>query len=71
MVAGFTENDTFRSNQIREGLITRNDGLEKAKEENKIRWSSFQWYCKTIGINWLDAVNTINKIKPIFTNFIN
>lgn len=70
MVAGFTENDTFRSNQIREGLITRNDGLEKVKDENKIRWSSFQWYCKTIGINWLDAVNTINKIKPIFTNFI-
>ena len=66
MVAGFTENDTFRSNQIREGLISRSDGLVKIKEENKIRWSSFQWYCKTIGISWIDAIKTINSIKPLF-----
>ncbi len=70
LIAGFTENDTFRSNQIREGLITRDQGLAKVKLENEIRWSSFQWYCKTIGLDWVDAVNTINKVKPIFTDYI-
>ena len=68
LIAGFTENDTFRSNQIREGLLTRAEGLERVNEENKIRWSSLQWYCKTIGINWVDTINIINKIKPIYQN---
>ena len=34
VVAGFTENDTFRSNQIREGLITRKEALRKLEIEN-------------------------------------
>jgi glucosamine--fructose-6-phosphate aminotransferase (isomerizing) len=64
MVAGFTENDTFRSNQIREGKITREEALKKVQEENYPRWESIQWYCNTIRLDWKDAVKIINKIKP-------
>lgn len=64
MVAGFTENDTFRSNQIREGKISRELALEKVREENYPRWESIQWYCNTITLNWREAIKTINKIKP-------
>ncbi|HMO05327.1 MAG TPA: hypothetical protein PKC67_15530 [Kiritimatiellia bacterium] len=49
-VAGFTENDTFRSNQIREGLIDRATALEKVHEENRPRWETIQWYLRTIGV---------------------
>ena len=63
-VAGFTENDTFRSNQIREGKITRIQALEKVNEENYPRWESIQWYCNTIGIDWKNAIKMINTIKP-------
>ncbi|HNP32561.1 MAG TPA: hypothetical protein PKN96_04665 [Flavobacterium sp.] len=64
MVAGFTENDTFRSNQIREGKITRDEALKKVQEENYPRWESIQWYCNTIRLDWKDAIKIINKIKP-------
>jgi len=66
MVAGFTENDTFRSNQIREGLISREQALEKANRENTPRFDSIQWYCSTIGIDWIGAVNIINKIPSLY-----
>ena len=62
VVAGFTENDTFRSNQIREGLISREEAIEKIAEENNPRWDSIQWYCRTIGIDWEKALRIINKI---------
>ena len=66
MVAGFTENDTFRSNQIREGLISRKEALNKIEVENQPRWDSIQWYCKTIGINWRKAISIINQIDKLY-----
>lgn len=65
-VAGFTEADTFRSNQIREGLITREKALSKIQVENQPVWSSIAWYCNTIGINWEDAIKKINAIKTFY-----
>jgi glutamine---fructose-6-phosphate transaminase (isomerizing) len=64
MVAGFTENDTFRSNQIRENDLTREDALELSQRENKPRWDSIQWYCRTIGIDFDATISKINSIKP-------
>jgi glucosamine--fructose-6-phosphate aminotransferase (isomerizing) len=58
--AGFTESDTFRSNQIRAGLIGREDGLAKVIEENRPRSSSIEWYCDVIGISFNDAIKRIN-----------
>jgi hypothetical protein len=66
MVAGFTENDTFRSNQIREGMISRDEALRKANTENLPRWDSIQWYCNVIQIDWERAIQRINTIKPMF-----
>jgi glutamine---fructose-6-phosphate transaminase (isomerizing) len=63
MVAGFTENDTFRSNQIREGMMTREEALVKVNEENQPRWASLQWYCSTIGLDWEKVVERINEIN--------
>jgi glutamine---fructose-6-phosphate transaminase (isomerizing) len=58
-VAGFTENDTFRSNQIREGAITRERALELVATENEPRWESLQWYAGTIGFSLDDALQVI------------
>lgn len=66
MVAGFTENDTFRSNQIREGMISRDEALRKANTENLPRWDSIQWYCNVIQIDWERAIGVINRIKPLY-----
>lgn len=66
MMAGFTENDTLRSNQIREGVISREKALECVIKENKPRWNSMLWYCNTIGIDFDETVKKINNLKRIF-----
>lgn len=65
-VAGFTENDTFRSNQIREGMITRDRALERVNEENKPRWESLEWYFNTIGLDMKKAIDTINSMEKLY-----
>ena len=62
-VAGFTENDTFRSNQIREGMISRHQALATIYDENQPRFESIQWYCDTIGIDMESALERINSIR--------
>jgi len=65
-VAGFTENDTFRSNQIREGMITREEGLRLALRDNSPRYDSIKWYFDTIGIDMESAIKTINNIPKLY-----
>ena len=43
-MAGFSEHDTFRSNQVREGDLTREDALKLAYDENKPRYQNIRWY---------------------------
>ena len=66
IVAGFTENDTFRSNQIREGMITRESALRAADEENRPRWNSVKWYLDTIGFEFEFVVERINRIQNLY-----
>jgi hypothetical protein len=49
-VAGMTENDTFRSNQIRQGVISREAALQLIDRDNRPRFASIQWYLSTIGL---------------------
>ena len=65
-VTGFTENDTLRSNQIREGVLTREDALDKVASENRPRPTSMQWYADTIGFDLQDAIDIIDRIEPIY-----
>jgi asparagine synthetase B (glutamine-hydrolysing) len=57
--AGFTESDTFRSGQVRNGTMTRDAALRIVEEENRPRWASLDWYCRTIGVDLERAMRTI------------
>jgi hypothetical protein len=57
--AGFTEHDTFRSNQIREGVMARDKGLQLAVIGNQPRVESLVWYFDTIGMDALSALKVI------------
>lgn len=59
---GFTEHDGLRSNQVREGHITRKEALRLATEENKPRYESLKWYFDMIGINGDNALKLIKHI---------
>lgn len=65
-MAGLTENDTFRSNQIREGMITREEALLFIERDNQPRYESIQWYCDIIGIDFEQAIRTINSAPKLY-----
>ena len=66
MSCGFNENDTFRSNQIREGQMSREDAYSKLIIENRPRWDSMQWYFNTIQVDFKNAINIVNNMKPLY-----
>jgi asparagine synthetase B (glutamine-hydrolysing) len=66
--AGFTENDTFRSNQIREGVIDRQTALDMVLADNRPRIESFKWYCDTIGLDCERAIRTINAMPKRYVS---
>lgn len=63
-VAGFSEMDTFRSHQVREGHITRDEALKRATAENQPRYESLKWYFNAIKLDipFNDVIRTINSI---------
>ncbi|UTW62655.1 hypothetical protein KFE98_00415 [bacterium SCSIO 12741] len=65
-VAGFTEFDTFRSNQIREGMITREFGMSKIYEENRPRLQSMVEYFSLIGLDTAKAIDRVNRMKKLY-----
>jgi len=66
LIVGFSENDTFRSNQIREGMITREEGLKYIYEENKPRYNSLKWYLEIIGLDYKSVIKRINEIPRFY-----
>ena len=49
-MAGFSEHDTFRSNQIREGDITRKKALQIIEIENKPRAQNIKWFLQILNL---------------------
>jgi len=64
-MAGFSEHDTFRSNQIREGDIGREEALKLVNIENKPRYENIKWFLQILDIDFENTVNAINKNKLI------
>lgn len=60
---GFSEFDTFRSNQIREGMMNRDDALALVLKENTPREESFLWYCNVVGLDANKVVEVIHTLN--------
>jgi asparagine synthetase B (glutamine-hydrolysing) len=65
-VAGFTEHDTFRSNQIRDGRLAREEGLKLVQRDNQPRWASIREYCNLINIDFGEAIRVIDRIPKLY-----
>ena len=65
-VAGFTEHDTFRSNQIREGDITREEALMLVKDENRPRYQNIRWYLDTLEMDFTEVIKIVNAIPKLY-----
>lgn len=65
-IAGFTEHDTFRSNQIREGQISRQEALNLVNDENKPRYQNIKWYLDALGMDFKQVIETINSVPHLY-----
>jgi glucosamine--fructose-6-phosphate aminotransferase (isomerizing) len=65
-VAGFSEYDTFRSNQIREGMLSREGGLKLLTVENRPRYASIKWYTEIVGLDFSSTIRRINEIPKLY-----
>ena len=65
-LAGFTEHDTFRSHQIRDGVITREEALAFVTEDNRPRWQSMEWYANAVGFDLAEAVRVIETAPRLY-----
>ena len=65
-VAGFSEYDTFRSNQVREGLITRAEALAMTARDNKPNMAELDDFARHTGFNLEEVLTRINSIEKLY-----
>jgi hypothetical protein len=64
-VGGFSEHDTFRSNQIREGDLSRDEALRMVAEENRPRYPNIKWYLDAVGMDFEEVIRVVNEIPQL------
>ncbi len=65
-VAGFTENDSLRHNQVMEGDLTRSTALEYVEMDNHPRFESIHWYCRVLDLDPLEVLGQISRIPRLY-----
>lgn len=65
-VAGFTENDTFRSNQIREGHLGRDEALRLVERDNVPRYDSIAEYLRLIDVDINYALAVVTQMDNLY-----
>lgn len=63
MTCGFTENDCMRSNQIRAGHITREEGKKLVERDNQIQWDGLKWYFDMIDVDMKEALSVVKNMR--------
>ena len=47
-------------------MLTREEALELAYQDNRPRFDSIKWYFDTIGISMYDALERVNQIPRLY-----
>jgi predicted glutamine amidotransferase len=67
-VAGFSEFDNYRSNQIREGMISRDEALKAVVEDNRTKEDSLKYFAEVTGIDLEKVLKKIDQIPKLYAN---
>jgi asparagine synthetase B (glutamine-hydrolysing) len=61
--AGFTENDVYLSNLIRDGQISRDQALIRLQEDNLPNPAGFYKYCELIGLDPITVIKRVHEFR--------
>ena len=61
-----TENDAFRSNQIRAGILARSEALRIVEAENQPRREAINEYLKKVSLDPDEVLAIIDRIPPFY-----
>jgi asparagine synthetase B (glutamine-hydrolysing) len=65
-VAGFSEFDNFRSNQIREGLLERDEAMRLIEQDNQPKWGALEYFGYVVGINLDEILARVNNVPKLY-----
>tara|TARA_B110000967_G_C18483316_1_gene363205 strand:+ start:147 stop:389 length:243 start_codon:yes stop_codon:yes gene_type:complete len=65
-IAGFSEFDNFRFNQVCEGLLSRDKALILAKQDNEFKSDSIKKFSEIVGFNLDDVLSKIMSIPKLY-----
>ena len=66
-IAGFSEFDTFRSQQVRAGLIDRDTALRLASKDNQFDMATLEEFMQQVGLNLEEILTKISKIPKLYS----
>jgi glucosamine--fructose-6-phosphate aminotransferase (isomerizing) len=65
-VAGFSEFDTYRSQQIRKGLIGRDEALKLTARDNEPDMAVLREFAEQVGLNLEEVMSSIDMIPKLY-----
>ena len=65
-IAGFSEFDTFRSQQIRAGIIDREEALKLANQDNQYDMDTLKEFMGQVGLNLEETLTRIGDIPKLY-----
>ena len=65
-VAGFSEHDTYRSHQVRQEILTRDEALRLVEHDNTPRVSAMRDYAEKIGMNLEEIMIAVDAIPKLY-----
>jgi hypothetical protein len=60
-LAGFTENEVLRSNQVREGHLDRSTALALTARDNGPRWDNLRWFFDVTKMDLADSLRRVHE----------
>ncbi|MBM3556661.1 MAG: hypothetical protein FJX47_14040 [Alphaproteobacteria bacterium] len=65
-VAGFSEHDTLRSNQIREGMLSREEALRLIEVDNRPRIEAIREYAMMVGVSADEIFRVVGAMPKLY-----
>jgi len=65
-VQGFTENDSLRARQVREGILSRSEAIDLVVAENQPQYKALKWYFDSLEIDGNSVLSVVDSMPKLY-----